>query len=112
MAGSSGNGVSYYAVSAVDNSGFESVPSLAVKPAAVAVGSSSSSGGDGSGGGGGGGCFISTAQEPLPASVSLIVLIVIGALAIVKGLPISPKEASDFAKAWSRKNGGKAEGSF
>ena len=112
MAGSSGNGVSYYAVSAVDNSGFESVPSLAVKPAAVAVGSSSSSGGGGSGGGGGGGCFISTAQEPLPASVSLIVLIVIGALAVVKGLQPSPKDASDFAKAWSRQNRGKTKNSF
>jgi hypothetical protein len=67
MAASNGNGVkaggSYYAVSAVDENGFESVPSLAVKPAAVAVGSPSSSSG---GGGGGGGCFISTAQPAAP----------------------------------------------
>ncbi|MBW2438092.1 MAG: hypothetical protein JRF29_12485 [Deltaproteobacteria bacterium] len=117
MAASSGGGSggSYYAVSAVDENGFESVPSLAVKPAAVSLpepvplpGELSSA----SGGGGGGGCFISTAQKPLPASVSLIVLIVIGVLAIVKGLPISPKEASDFAKAWSRRDSNKAKDSF
>jgi len=110
MAASSGGasgGGSYYVVSAVDENGFESVPSLAVKPAAlpvvpvVPVESASASGGSG---GGGGGCFISTAQKPLPASVSLIVLIIIGVLAIVKGLPISPKEATDFAKVWSRRN--------
>jgi hypothetical protein len=48
---SSGGGGSYYAVSAVDEAGFESVQSLAVKPAAAALPEVAA-------------CFISTATKP------------------------------------------------
>ena len=76
MAAASGNAVSgssYYKVSAVADSGFESIQSLAVKPAS-AGGSSS--------GGGGGGCFISSATSTVTVKVSWMVLIVIGAVVI------------------------------
>ncbi len=76
IAAASGNvvsGSSYYKVSAVTDSGFESIQSLAVKPAS-AGGSSS--------GGGGGGCFISSATSTVTVKVSWMVLIVIGAVVI------------------------------
>jgi hypothetical protein len=60
------SGSGYYAVSAVDAGGIESVLSAAVRPAAASSGS-------GGGGGGGAGCFITTAQDTsLPISSWLL----------------------------------------
>ncbi len=54
-----GNSSYYYKVSSVDNSGYESVQSLSISPAALSI----SSGGNG---GGGGGCFISASTKMVP----------------------------------------------
>ena len=66
-------GGSYYTVSAVDNSGFESVQSMAVKPAAA---SSSASGI--------GGCFIITTNQPLPAKAWWMAFILIATFMIAR----------------------------
>ncbi len=69
----------YYAVTAVDSGGTESVQSLAVKPASMASGG-------GSGGGGAAGCFITTVKDTLPAKAGWAAFILMVVLTILIGV--------------------------
>jgi uncharacterized membrane protein YgcG len=99
---------SYYTVSAVDENGFESVPSLSISPAVVppppgdgdgdddgdgdgdddgdgdGEGGGSSGGGSSGGGGGGARCFITTAQDTSPPKSSWVLFTIAAVLYIVR----------------------------
>ena len=79
MAAGGNSGSSSYKVSAVDNSGFESVHSLAVKPASSAASAAPEIAP----------CFIKTATNPMPVKIWWGLVIVIGALTILIGFPPS-----------------------
>jgi hypothetical protein len=72
------NGDSYYAVSAVDNSGFESVQSLAVKPASIASAASAAPEVAP--------CFIKTATNPMPVKIwwGVVIFIVVLTFVVVR----------------------------
>jgi hypothetical protein len=77
-AGSSGTSGSYYGVTAVDDAGFESSQSLAVSPAST--GSSAAQAIEAVA------CFIGTVTNQKPANVWWLVVILIVALTILKGV--------------------------
>ncbi|MGD9057101.1 MAG: C25 family cysteine peptidase [Desulfobacterales bacterium] len=78
MAAGGSNGDSYYAVSAVDNSGFESVQSLAVKPASIASAASAAPEVAP--------CFIKTATNPMPVKIwwGVVIFIVVLTFVVVR----------------------------
>jgi hypothetical protein len=90
-AGASG-GSGYYVVSAVDSGGTESVQSLAVKPASMA------SAGSSAGSSSLMGCFITTAKDTLPNKAGWILVILMVALTIIKGVPSSSRFSGTAAR--------------